>query len=260
MNSRASLHHANDTDAIACSPAQSRLNPLPHPSPLQRAGSPERQIPAQGLGQGQDRPSSPTKGLGGFVQSAMMRRSDSVSKRWSAMNLGGAAGIARRESVSSNHHNEGEAAAILSPSLGGAEGTNSTPTRAGTFHGATGSSSSARPKSLTLKHQRSESISTPTPTSTTTTPALPADNTPTPTSPSKRWSPTKASWLESALNRPESPTKRNPPPAFGQEPEWKSQLARMKASRQAAAAQAAQGKDGKEGEKKENVVPVPALP
>ncbi|KAK1081179.1 hypothetical protein LTR48_007552, partial [Friedmanniomyces endolithicus] len=31
-----------------------------------------------------ERPSSPTKGMGGFVQSAMMKRSDSVSKRWSA--------------------------------------------------------------------------------------------------------------------------------------------------------------------------------
>ncbi|KAL3425926.1 ADP-ribosylation factor [Phlyctema vagabunda] len=30
-----------------------------------------------------DRPPSPTKGMGGFVQSAMMKRSDSVSKRWS---------------------------------------------------------------------------------------------------------------------------------------------------------------------------------
>ena len=36
-----------------------------------------------------DRPPSPTKGLGGFVQSAMMKRSDSVNKRWSTQAVSG---------------------------------------------------------------------------------------------------------------------------------------------------------------------------
>ncbi|KAI5296002.1 hypothetical protein KEM52_006128 [Ascosphaera acerosa] len=65
-----------------------------------------------------------------------------------------------------------------------------------------------------------------------------------PTSPNKRWSPAKASWLESALNRPESPTKRSAPALpFGQQPEWKSQLAKLKAQRQAAAQQQAGSED-----------------
>ena len=45
------------------------------------------------------RPPSPTKGLGGFVESAMMKRSDSVSKRWSVQ---ANAGLKRGDSVASN--------------------------------------------------------------------------------------------------------------------------------------------------------------
>ena len=46
-----------------------------------------------------ERPASPTKGLGGFVQSAMLKRSDSVNKRWSAQ---GGPGLSRGNSISSN--------------------------------------------------------------------------------------------------------------------------------------------------------------
>jgi hypothetical protein len=48
-----------ESRALAMSPTQGRI-------------SPER-----------ERSASPTKGMGGFVQSAMLKRSDSVSKRWS---------------------------------------------------------------------------------------------------------------------------------------------------------------------------------
>ena len=58
------------------------------PSPTQRRLSPER-------------PSSPTKGMGGFVQSAMMKRSDTVSKRWSAQLP---SGLTRNNSISSNRN------------------------------------------------------------------------------------------------------------------------------------------------------------
>lgn len=228
MNSRASLHDGNDS--IAMSPSQNRL--ANGASPLARPSSPERQ-PLTPVGGSIDRPSSPTKGLGGFVQSAMLRRSDSVSKRWSAMNLNNPAGLGRRDSVSNvsaagdrpdSSYND-LATPVLTPGpVLGATATDeepvsgATPTRASTLSGS-------RPKSLVIK--RSDSVS-----SSQSALAMGSDGTP--LSPNKRWSPSKASWLESALNRPESPTKKHAPPAFGQEPEWKSQLAKMKASRQAA--------------------------
>ena len=49
-----------------------------------------------------------------------------------------------------------------------------------------------------------------------------------PPSPSKRWSPTKSSWLESALSRPDSPKPRQPPPA---QPAWMTEINRIKQQR-----------------------------
>lgn len=49
-----------------------------------------------------------------------------------------------------------------------------------------------------------------------------------PPSPSKRWSPTKSSWLESALNKPESPKPKQPPPA---QPAWMAEINRIKQQR-----------------------------
>ena len=43
-----------------------------------------------------------------------------------------------------------------------------------------------------------------------------SDN-PTPVSPSKKWSPTKASWLENAIKKPDSPKPKLPPPT---QPNW----------------------------------------
>ncbi|KAI5289817.1 hypothetical protein KEM54_003144 [Ascosphaera aggregata] len=214
MNSRASTHADNADSSIAMSPTQNRLAG----NSVIRPGSPQRASPS-------DRPSSPTKGLGGFVQSAMLRRSDSVSKRWSAMNLNSPGSLVgshlpRRESVS--HSRPGSSNGIAAAASGAAATSSSAaddettaPSRSATFSGP-------RPKSLVM--ERSDSVSS-------AQSGLGSDGAP--SSPNKRWSPTKASWLESALNRPESPNKKSNPPTFGQEPEWKSQLARLKASRQA---------------------------
>jgi len=49
-----------------------------------------------------------------------------------------------------------------------------------------------------------------------------------PPSPSKRWSPTKSSWLESALNKPDSPKLKQPPPA---QPAWMAEINRIKQQR-----------------------------
>jgi hypothetical protein len=48
-------------------------------------------------------------------------------------------------------------------------------------------------------------------------------------SPSKRWSPNKSSWIESALTRPDSPTK--PAPLKNSQPSWMTNLAKANAKR-----------------------------
>jgi hypothetical protein len=50
-----------------------------------------------------------------------------------------------------------------------------------------------------------------------------------PSSPSKRWSPTKSSWLENALNKPESPKQMTQ--AAPQQPAWMAELSRAKQQR-----------------------------
>lgn len=47
----------------------------------------------------------------------------------------------------------------------------------------------------------------------------------TPTSPSKRWSPTKSSWLESAINKPESP---KPKAQTSNQPSWMAEISKTK--------------------------------
>ncbi|KAJ9638365.1 hypothetical protein H2199_007052 [Coniosporium tulheliwenetii] len=49
-----------------------------------------------------------------------------------------------------------------------------------------------------------------------------------PPSPSKRFSPTKSSWLENALNRPDSPKPTKPPP---QQPAWMAEISKLKQQR-----------------------------
>lgn len=50
-----------------------------------------------------------------------------------------------------------------------------------------------------------------------------------PSTPSKRWSPSKSSWLENALNKPESP--KLMAPASPQQPAWMAELSRAKQQR-----------------------------
>ncbi|KAJ5682757.1 hypothetical protein N7462_005922 [Penicillium macrosclerotiorum] len=197
------------------------------PSPTQRRLSPERA-----------RSTSPTKGLGGFVQSAMMRRSDSVSKRWSAQLP---QGLSRSNSIISNR------SSMAGPSLT-ASVSDMTPVTATRLGRDTSPLPSQRPTSshseatvhppeaserpTTPSGPRNESRLEGSPsrpplyghsrsTSSMTADSQIAD---TPASPftsrtmdPKRWSPTKASWLESALNRPESPRTQRPPPP---QPSW----------------------------------------
>lgn len=159
----------------------------------------------------------------------MMKRSDSVSKRWSAQLPPGLAGISRANSVASNRN-----------SYAGSPRNDMPPTPSSSRLGRDGPPSPQRPGSshseATVLQQTKENERPATPP--TYRSSMRADGSPTRTplsvhtrsasalgwdeqntgsgsqasSPmmsrtmdAKRWSPTKASWLESALNRPETP-------------------------------------------------------
>lgn len=207
-----------------------------------------------------DRPVSPTKGMGGFVQSAMMKRSDSVSKRWSVQSP---PGLNRGNSIASNRsivdpstplalgnivNSSGGGSRQSSPSRDGSPRPLSRPTSSQsnatiTQDGRPGTGSSMR-NSITTSTNNDVFIKSSLPASRSQTPqdiktgqensrkdADSRTETTPPTSPSKtmdskRWSPTKSSWLESALNKPESPKPKHLPPT--QQPAWMSEINKTK--------------------------------
>jgi hypothetical protein len=165
------------------------------------------------------RPVSPTKGMGGFVQSAMMKRTDSV-KRWS---VNSPAGLQRADSVASGR------ASLENTYLNGTHPTSTS------RPGSRSKESLSRPTSSHAEEASTllEDVKT------AEEPKKEASNeeriTP-PTSPSKtmdprRWSPTKSSsWLEAALNKPESPKPKAIPPPTSQ-PAWMVELNKAKAQK-----------------------------
>ena len=202
---------------------------------------------------GSERPPSPTKGLGGFVQSAMMKRSDSVNKRWSAQPTGG---LSRGNSITANRNGvTGLGLDLDAPSTSQSEKS--------PLDAISDSSETARPtprnddkndvkdskKPFNADTDSKQDVKVesrftarPLPVSTSSR-SLPtrdlsdanqshgADSVP--TSPSKtmdsrRWSPTKASWLESALNKPGSPQVKSSTP---QQPSWVSEIQKTKQAR-----------------------------
>lgn len=146
------------------------------------AGSPESAMPYSSATLG--RPGSPTKGVGSFVQSAMAKRSDSVSKRWSAQT---SPSVSRANSVAASRNNVG-----ASP-------------ESREKHGVDLSDPQSPEQSSSMKDDAMTS----------------------PSSPSKRFSPVKASWLESALTRPESPKVSTGP----QQPSWMAELHKTRIQR-----------------------------
>ena len=202
-------------------------------SPSQGRISPERM----------DRPTSPTKGLGGFVQSAMMKRSDSVNKRWSAQ---AGPGLSRGNSVASNtsgyatsRYPRGGITPLTesrpnsisrenSPAINsrpGSSHSNITVTQSLTENERPGTSTSLA--SNKSESTFSEIFAKPARESRSPPPAAETAMSP-PASPSKRWSPSKASWLENAINRPDSPKVKMPAP---QQPAWMADIARAKQQR-----------------------------
>jgi hypothetical protein len=245
-------------------------NPLaatPTLSPSTTAMGPPAELPSGDSSTGLSRTdsisgrNSPTKGLGGFVQSAMMKRSDSVSKRWSATPT---PGLSRSGSVASNSgraasslSNSGvgggarsayagqDGSAKLEPSLSATTPTTTT-SRPSSIHSnltitntEQGQDNYSRPVERAVTptlHSRSRSVaslqggnlsgrSSPTKTG--------ADVKSPPTSPSKRWSPTKSSWLESAIGKSEE--RQKPEAVIGagipDQPSWMVDLAKKKAEK-----------------------------
>jgi Domain of unknown function (DUF4045) len=214
-------------------------------------------LPAQSKAMS-DRPPSPTKGLGGFVQSAMMKRSDSVNKRWSTQ---AAPGLKRGDSVAGHRGTLGNLAAVPltrggsppreSKSSLTLESAPSSYSRPGSSHSTTTGSekpstaSQHRTSDLGIdsvsckldlnaaevadKPQRGvdswQQVSGDGLKSTNSQEELPAS--PKKSMDPKRWSPTKASWLESALSKPESPKITSPKV---EQPTWRSELQKSKQS------------------------------
>lgn len=220
-------------------PGMSRDVPKQQPSPTEplvtptriRLASPPTLNPPRFDGPGEDkaagdrisptgrvsplRSTSPTKGMGGFVQSAMMKRSDSV-KRWSVTSP---PGLARVDSVASGRGNAFSSPRPLSMARPGS--TTPSSSRPTSRHGERDSESESTPKASTID------------TSFEGTPK--ANEGHIPVSPSKtmdprRWSPTKSSWLESALNRPESPKPQHK--SNSSQPSWMADLNKNKSEKE----------------------------
>ncbi|KPM36052.1 hypothetical protein AK830_g10518 [Neonectria ditissima] len=159
------------------------------------------------------RSNSPTKGMGGFVQSAMMKRSDSV-KRWS---VASPPGLARVETMASSR-NGGAPTTSRPQSMvrpGSKTPTSSRPTSRHGEDEADGDSTPKAPTIETLMDSR----------------APKNEDRQVPVSPSKtmdprRWSPTKSSWLESALNKPDSPKPQHK--SNSSQPSWMADLNKNK--------------------------------
>ncbi|KAK4039938.1 hypothetical protein C8A01DRAFT_16132 [Parachaetomium inaequale] len=174
------------------------------------------------------RPRSPTKGMGGFVQSAMMKRSDSV-KRWSVTSP---AGLQRVDSVRPNASNVDNPQPPTTPKLS---------VRPKSMLGKAPEASAPAPISsdeADVEPQEQAAPARPT-TPTETKMKDEEEKTSPPLSPSKtmdprRWSPTKSSsWLEAALNKPESPKAKPAAPAPAQ-PAWMVELNKAKAQKSGA--------------------------
>lgn len=261
---------ARPTSLISSSPPKTPLLDLPVFKPLDLNTSLESD--SVGLGRSPsllsspDRPPSPTKGLGGFVQSAMMKRSDSVNKRWSVQ---ANAGLKRGDSIATSRPTHLSGASGFSPGHSRASSRDTRTVRDGTSSPLSSSrpvSSHGMPEPVPLtkgrpisRHQ-DESAGSPKASAANgsdgqakagefrespakerpSTPPLAESilsRSPSKTMDPRRWSPTKASWLESALNKPDSPRFT---PAKPETPAWKLNMQRAKLEQQSQSSEAAQ--------------------
>ncbi|KAL8791826.1 MAG: hypothetical protein Q9195_005562 [Heterodermia aff. obscurata] len=200
-----------------------------------------------------ERPSSPTKGLGGFVQSAMLKRSDSVNKRWSAQ-IG--PNLSRGNSIASNRSGYDGSRSTMGgiappqdfrPNSASRE-TSPVPTlRPVSAQGDLAISELAGPNKSTATTRFKSATNSFTLSDDPVPKAAPLITDPpshldverneggeedahrgAPASPTKRWSPSKSSWLENAINKPDSPKPKAAPP---QQPPWMADLNKAKQQR-----------------------------
>ncbi|KAK4448611.1 hypothetical protein QBC34DRAFT_407083 [Podospora aff. communis PSN243] len=164
---------------------------------------------------------SPTKGMGGFVQSAMMKRSDSV-KRWSVTSPGG---LQRADSVVSNRNSLERSTTTKSRPGSILRDGSATPSSRPTSSHEKEEEKPAEPKEEKKVEPKEEKPSEPQESEKTTPPTSPSK-----TMDPRRWSPTKSSWLEAALNKPESPKPKPAPPPVSQ-PAWMVELNKVKAQK-----------------------------
>lgn len=195
-----------------------QVGAVPPLTPTQKLDPPQDMAaspPASGL-PSTTRPRSPTKGAGGFVQSAMMKRSDSV-KRWSVTSP---PGLQRIDNVSArlglDAGRRTGASQPTTPSRPTSRDGRSSPTKSQT--GSTTTPTPAEEERVDATHEDDDKKASP-PVS------------PTKTMDPRRWSPNKtSSWLEAALNKPESPKPKVVAPLNNQ-PAWMVELSKQKAQK-----------------------------
>ena len=199
-------------------------------------------------GSSRERAGSPTKGMGGFVQSAMMRRSDSVSRRWNVPN---STGLSRQSSSAANHdrptsRDNANNQAVGMPRLDDSAifkrpQSRDQSSRPGSAHNSLAQAPREDPEPFSKTEARDQNDFG----NVTNTPAQPDEESKPPDSdlqhsPSKRWSPSKSSWLESALSKPETPRAKPPPPS---QPAWMADLQKNRQQRQSKDIDAEPSKD-----------------
>jgi len=173
--------------------------------------------------------------MGGFVQSAMLKRSESISKRWSAQPT---TGLSRQtSSATTRGFQDGQAALQWSSSMPKLHHSQSVSSRESSMEpGSRPSSSHSNvtvipkfveslenghfAKPLLPHHSRSQSA-------VAGAREVASGEQTSPPSPSKRWSPVKSSWLESALSKPDPPIPKVPMT----QPGWMSDLNKSKQQR-----------------------------
>lgn len=170
------------------------------------------------------RPASPTKGMGGFVQSAMMKRTDSV-KRWSVTTPGLQRGntAANRSSYDNKSRGNSPGLETTSRPVSRSRENSSRPTSSHAQD--VPSTADTTPSKGTLAASPKPEISIPEPEPEQAVPTSPSR-----TMDPRRWSPTKSSWLDAALKQPESP-KPKPQAAASNQPAWMVELNKAKAAR-----------------------------
>ncbi|EFX00662.1 gelsolin domain containing protein [Grosmannia clavigera kw1407] len=164
------------------------------------------------------RPRSPTKGAGGFVQSAMMKRSDSV-KRWSVTSP---PSLQRVDNVASVRPEGGrrtgpQPATTSRPT---SRDGRASPTKAQASNNTASASAPApaEEEHVDAGHEDEEKTS-----------SLPVS--PSKTMDPRRWSPNKtSSWLEAALNKPDLP-KPKMAASLNNQPAWMVELSKQKAQK-----------------------------